>query len=439
MKAVIIGPGKIGCGFAGQLLSESGFEVVFLARNPRLVDHLNRVRRYGLLLSDGHGSIETFVEGVRAVDLSARETSLREIADADVIVTAVGANNLPRVTPLIAAGLARRARGVNVLAFENLRHASRKLRQLLALELPEARGEPRFGASGALIERVVARRLGDPESDEPLVFVGDTCSSFRVDGPQLREPLPAIRGMIVTDRYEAWVQRKLYTYSAGHATAAYLGYLKGYRYIHTAVRDREIRAEVLAAMTEGQRGLAARFGTEIAGEFSDLLTILARFENATIGDRIERVGRDPRRKLTTDERIVGAARLAEKAGIRPLRLARAAAAALYFFNPMDPSTSRLRSEIETNGIERTIHLVCSLDHHRDLGRLVRDDWELLANGWDRQNLLLSLRSRLWSGNGGVSCERGSPAPGSAPGENEQVSTDGPRPLPHASGGRGGGK
>ena len=42
MKAAIIGCGRIGCGFAGHLLSEAGYEVVFLARNPNMVAHMNR-------------------------------------------------------------------------------------------------------------------------------------------------------------------------------------------------------------------------------------------------------------------------------------------------------------------------------------------------------------------------------------------------------------
>ena len=45
MKAVVIGPGRIGAGFAGQALRESGYEVVFLARNPIIARHLDRVRR----------------------------------------------------------------------------------------------------------------------------------------------------------------------------------------------------------------------------------------------------------------------------------------------------------------------------------------------------------------------------------------------------------
>ena len=40
MKAVVIGPGRIGCGLAGQALHASGYAVTFVARDRRIVEHL---------------------------------------------------------------------------------------------------------------------------------------------------------------------------------------------------------------------------------------------------------------------------------------------------------------------------------------------------------------------------------------------------------------
>src|SRR5947209_14339604 len=136
----------------------------------------------------------------------------------------------------------------------------------------------------------------------------------------------------MVDDYMPWVLHKLYTFSAGHATAAYLGWLKGYHYIHTAIHDPEIRKAVFKAMGEGQRGLAAKFGQEFASSRADLEAIVARFENASLNDPIVRVARDPHRKLAADERLVGAGRLAEAAGAFPQQLALVTAAALCFSN-----------------------------------------------------------------------------------------------------------
>ena len=70
-------------------------------------------------------------------------------------------------------------------------------------------------------------RIGDPAGTKPMVFVGDPPTSFVVHGPSLRAPLPPIEGLRAVDDFGAWVMKKLYTFGAGHAAAAYLGALKG--------------------------------------------------------------------------------------------------------------------------------------------------------------------------------------------------------------------
>jgi mannitol-1-phosphate 5-dehydrogenase len=55
--------------------------------------------------------------------------------------------------------------------------------------------------------------------------------------------------------------------------------------------------------------------------------------NPLLGDPLERVGRDPRRKLAWSDRLAGTLRLALAAGIDPWRFARGAAAALLWLDP----------------------------------------------------------------------------------------------------------
>ncbi|MGH3344252.1 MAG: hypothetical protein ACRDPK_15555 [Carbonactinosporaceae bacterium] len=119
-------------------------------------------------------------------------------------------------------------------------------------------------------------------------------------------------------------------FSAAHATAAYLGWLKGYRYVHAAVRDPQIRGATEAAVREGQAGLATRYGPEWAGESSLAGGIAHRLDNAELDDRVGRVAADPLRKLGSSERLIGSAVLAEEAGVRPRTLALATAAAVSF-------------------------------------------------------------------------------------------------------------
>jgi mannitol-1-phosphate 5-dehydrogenase len=396
VKALIIGPGRIGCGFAGQLLRASGYDVVFVSRNRVMTDYLNRTHRYLVrLISDGKNE-EVLVDGVRAVCNTKRKQVIKEISKANLIITAVGASNLPEVAPVIADGLRQRDTPLNIIAFENLMNAGSCLRNLVAGHLPHDFPLTSHGFSGALISRVVTRRLGDPARKDLLAFIGDQSATFTVDGSNLCKPLPVIKGMIATSDYNTWILHKLYIFSAGHATCAYLGHLKGYHYIHTAIRDPEIRTHVLAAMAEGQRGLAASYGPEIAGNEKDLLTILERFENATLNDPIIRVGRDPRRKLAPEDRLIGAARLAQNAGIKPETLTLAAAAALCFYNHDDLSAVNLQREIEKTGLESVLKHICGLNPKRGLGCVVARTSRKLRKGWQKNNVLLALNREFWA-------------------------------------------
>jgi mannitol-1-phosphate 5-dehydrogenase len=395
MKAVVIGPGRVGCGFVGQLLRASGYSVLFVGRDRQTLTYLNRAGRYRLRLVQEARIEEVIVDGVRAIAGSERRKLIGALAEADVIATAVGAANLPAVAALIADGLRRRRRPACVLAFENRPDAGPYLRTLVGRHLPDADAVVRHGFASALVSRVVSRKIIEPDDDLSLTFVGDPPATFVIDGRDLRHP-PAITGMTVAADYPACLRRKLFTYSAGHATCAYLGYLKGYRYIHSAVRDPEIRRTVLEAMAEGQRGLAVAYGPAFAGGRAELHGILARFDNAALDDPIARVARDPLRKLNPQDRLVGAARLASRAGVTPTSLATAVAAALLYSDPADAESVTVRRELDSIGVHRALERFSGIGHRSAFGRLVVAAYGRLAGGWWPDNRLLSLENVIWA-------------------------------------------
>jgi mannitol-1-phosphate 5-dehydrogenase len=394
MKAVVIGAGRIGCGLVGQLLRASGWEVTFVTRDPEVVANLNRNGHYHVLMTSAKQSQKVTVDCINALSIHNEPAVIEAMAQADLIATAVCSQNLPAIAPLIALGLARRTRATNVIAFENMPNAGACLRRLVASVSAEGVDVDRHGFSGAVISRMITRRMGNPSDVPPLTFIGDEEEDFVVDRTMLREPLPVISGIKPVDDYQAWVLRKLYTFSAGHSTAAYLGWLKGYHYVHTAIRDQEIRRAVFKAMKEGQKGLAAKFGKEFAGDQEELDAIVARFENAAINDPIVRVARDPQRKLGADERLVGAALLAEEAGVIPEQLAMVTAAALCFSSSGHAGTCT--ACFENAKAAEALNRICGLDAAHGFGRNVAESWAELAPSILPGNLLLSLKQYMWA-------------------------------------------
>ena len=104
MLAVHFGAGNIGRGFIGQLLYESGYEICFLDVNQTVIDDINNLGKYRIkLVGDTPKFIE--VENISAVNSNDIDLVVKKIVQADIITTALGANILKYIAPVIAKGI----------------------------------------------------------------------------------------------------------------------------------------------------------------------------------------------------------------------------------------------------------------------------------------------------------------------------------------------
>ena len=72
-KAVMYGAGNIGRGFIGQLLSQSGYEVIFLDINEAMIDALNKDHSYTITTVSNEQAKQIKVENVRAINTALEE------------------------------------------------------------------------------------------------------------------------------------------------------------------------------------------------------------------------------------------------------------------------------------------------------------------------------------------------------------------------------
>lgn len=322
MRVAVLGAGRIGCGFLVPLLRARGHEVVLVARDHAVADSIRRHGGWRLrTLHLAGGATETAVD-CREVVQHDDPQALAAIAGCEVALVAVGADDLAALVPLLAGVLAGHHVLRDVVVVEN------GLDTTAALAPAFTGGDARCGLSSGLVTRVVSRREGDPRQEAPLVFVGDDVGELLVDARRLHGALPHADEIVAVADHEDAVRRKLYTFNAGHAAAAYLGALQGYHYIHSAVRDPEIAEVVRGAMQEADEGMLARYGPPQRP--TDPPTAhLERFL-LPLDDEVGRVGRQPLRKLRPHDRLVAPAGLALASGRVPVCLALACAGALLF-------------------------------------------------------------------------------------------------------------
>jgi mannitol-1-phosphate 5-dehydrogenase len=368
-KAVMYGAGNIGRGFIGQLLSLSGYEVVFLDINGAVIDKLNQLRCYPLRLVQAGGFTETIVENVRGVNAADGEAAVAEIASADLLATAVGAGILPKIAPVIARGLQRRwldgnSAPLNILICENLLDAHKVLEGLLLdcldPQLHELLHE-RTGLVEASIGRMVPVPTAQMQQGNLLTVWAEPYDELPVDLDGFVGPPPAIVGLKPFSPFAFYIGRKLYLHNMSHAVLAYLGRLAGHEFIWQAVRDKDIAGAARGALDEAAAALSGRHGVPMAELSAYTVDLMARFDNPLLGDTVARVGRDTPRKLAPGDRLTGAATLCLEQGIVPERICAGIAAALLFQADGDMASQAVCDTVEEMGLEAALSRYCGID------------------------------------------------------------------------------
>ena len=350
--AVHFGAGNIGRGFVAQFLHESGYEVVFADVSDELIGALQAQPSYRVL-EVGEGAQDRVVDGYRAINSKTHEDAVvAEIANADIVTTAVGARILQFVAPVIAKGLAARPDGAAplvVIACENAIGGTDLLRAEVAKHTDEATLARGVFANCA-IDRIVPEQSGglDVTIESFFEWVVDT-SPFPEALEGNGRALPELYGVTWVDDLEPFIERKLFTVNTAHAAAAYHGIDRGWVSIREALATPELQAEIRAVLAETKELLVAKHGFDPDEQQAYIEKTLKRISNPHLPDTCERVGRNPLRKLSRRERFIGpASELAER-GLEVWNLLNAVGAALRFDVEEDAESVELQALLAGGG------------------------------------------------------------------------------------------
>lgn len=139
-----------------------------------------------------------------------------------------------------------------------------------------------------------------------------------------------------------------------------------------------IQLLVLRALLEAARALHIEHGVPLDEIYLHIEDLLFRFENKLLGDTIERVGRDTKRKLSENDRLVGAAKLCYKHGIMPLHICLGIAAGYMFAPETDESSREVAGFVQNNGLNAALAQYSSIvDAGCDLALVIKRAYNLL--------------------------------------------------------------
>ena len=347
-------------------------------------------------------------------EAAGRERLVKAVAEAEEIGTAVPSvrtyvsEDPGSIHRILAEGLRRKAahggpRAV-IYTAENHNQAAGILEASVLERVPEEERGP-VRASVRFLNTVVAKMSGtvsDPREIEArglsAMAIGQG-RAFLVEAfnriliSKIRFETPFHRGIQVFEEKRdllPFEEAKLYGHNAAHALAAYMGAIAGIRYVADLqevpgvldfLRDALIE-ESGAALVRKHTHVDALFTPEGYRHYAD--DLLTRMINPYLRDTVQRVGRDPERKLGWDDRLIGTMRLALGEGIAPRRYGFGAAAALARVAPSIPGGDSSPASILRSlwrGTER------DAQEERAVLRLVEDGQRWLnrwsASGFDR--------------------------------------------------------
>jgi len=343
VNVVVLGAGALGLGFIGPELTPRS-RITFLDI-PAKADLLNHLRDSGSYVFNQTGLSMRPVEvkGVSGLCLGAEEdaAAAAEAFDAaDLVITAVGEPNLPKVAPTLAEVALRRPaqRPLRILCAENGVEIARNLRA--AVE--DAAGR-RLDAALLVGDTVMGRMCKIvPDPRPPVEPVAPGLGWAVVAEPYFGIPVQehavaGLRGLPEAVRpqtpavFSASEDVKMLSHNGLHAVISCLGFLRGAEYFDELRADAEVMelarrllvGEAAPALLSKHRGALDRSEHM---NYSDW--ILRRVTCPVLHDPIERGVRGIMRKLQPWERLVHSVRTVSEQGIEPVAFATGLAAAV---------------------------------------------------------------------------------------------------------------
>jgi mannitol-1-phosphate 5-dehydrogenase len=377
-KAVIFGAGNIGRGFIGQLFSESGYEICFVDIDAGLIDRLKNDRSYQLHLVSNQRDESLTIEPVTGIHAGNVSQVVDILKVCTLGATAVGVRVLPHIAPVIAKAMKQRfVSGIdlplNLIICENRQNAGEYLRSLVYEYLTKEEKEyadKYLGLVDTVIGRMVPPLPEDLRGEEPTLIRAEPYKQLPVAKNMFRGAIPEVISMQAEEHFEAFTAMKLFIHNAGHAALAYLGSLKGYEYGWEALENMEVLKDVQGVMQESSEAISKKYHIDTVALDAYSQELIQRFRNKALGDTLYRLGRDPLRKLSPEDRLVGAARLVEEVGNVPRYLPKAIAAGFRFHHPDDAISTELKMIINSIGIDGAIENISGISPDETLGKQV---------------------------------------------------------------------
>ena len=383
-KVVIIGSGRSGRGLLGELCFLDGYEITFADIDKSLIEKMKKARRYISFRDDEKGGFDQIlVKDFDAVHIfNDRKEYIKKLSEADIIFTATFDDAFNQIITDVRESVDYRIAnsiggqtafvvGANYVGLYD--YFRSHIEAVFDLE------ELRYFNSHIVLTESIIYRISSFPTDEQraideLSIQNENYNILRVNTGQISKAdkvaLPSF--FLNEDDTLRYMRLKIWKGNTLHCSLAFMGQYYGLECICDDANDDYISRSAYYAYQEAYQGLVKEYGIPEAENPEDVKGLWNYYRDRSFRDTNIRVGNDPIRKLSRNDRFIDPALICLKHGILPVHICQNAAYGFFFQNNSDQRTVRLSQMIEDNGIEQTIRDVCGLDLKKTDDKVIYD-------------------------------------------------------------------
>ncbi len=377
-EAVLIGAGKIGRGYMANIFNRAGYKMIFLDYSDVLVDTMRKQGYYTMFMKhrdfgNGDWTKERITNYEAYCTRTEHDECVKVLSEANYATLHIYPGALKSLAELTADAIRERMRMRNEETLDmifviNFLYADEIFTKEIKEHLNE--DEKKFMDEHIGIVYGLVRGNGPTPEDymleeDPIAVSCSDADYLPVDVDQMKGPFPEGVNFIPAHNVGNLVKYKVWGGNVSHCVNAFYGKHKGYEWGFQSEKDPYIfkcgnlsRREAYDALKGVEVDEEER--KKYLGEQQDR-PFRPDLVSTDVYDALNRVGADPIRKLGRNDRFIGPALLAIKAGKVPFFLARGAAYGFFFTNEADPAACEIQEYIKQNGIEKAVEKYCELD------------------------------------------------------------------------------
>jgi len=339
-KLVIIGAGQTGRGFIAPIAERSDYDYCFIDKNDSLVKLLSTNSSYKV--SYYNDELTSTIINDKSYYLNNSKEAINAISEANVVVTAVGKNNIVDLIPMLKKGIRTRtdSNRLSIILCEN------------GIDVKQPLIEANIKAY--ISEGIIFSTSLIPQ-DNSLNILTEAYPNIPYDA-NVRGIDIEIDEFIPEMRFSELIQRKIYTYNFLSAVISYLGYYKNYNILSEAANDKDIGLVITKVIKPLNKAISKEYSVNVQEQIEFSKIAIKKFKNKDIIDTISRNTREVERKLGPEERLITPLRLCLKHNQSAKYILLVIASAIYY---------GIQEESVTKGILSNISKIDDLEYIKE--------------------------------------------------------------------------